>query len=69
MEHILITGATGYIGSNLLKVLQRNNFRLHILIREESDCHGLDLERIGTYVYSDNNNSLPINCTAYELVL
>jgi nucleoside-diphosphate-sugar epimerase len=33
----LITGATGFIGSNLLRVLVSNNFEIHVMIRKDSN--------------------------------
>jgi len=33
----LVTGATGFIGSNLLRALVSNNFETHVAIRKESD--------------------------------
>jgi nucleoside-diphosphate-sugar epimerase len=33
----LITGATGFVGSNLLRALVSNNFETHVTIRKDSD--------------------------------
>ncbi len=46
MSKILVTGATGFIGSNLVKELLRKNFRVKCLVRQ----NGKELERIGAEV-------------------
>lgn len=36
MKTVLVTGATGYIGSNLVRELLKKNYDLHILVRKNS---------------------------------
>ncbi len=35
---ILVTGATGFIGQNLVSLLLKNGIEIYCLVREESDC-------------------------------
>lgn len=44
-NEVLITGATGYIGSNLSKYLLEKGFNLHLLVRETSELKGLGSEK------------------------
>ena len=37
MEKVLVSGATGFVGANLVRRLLKENFNVHILIRESSD--------------------------------
>ena len=37
MRNILISGATGFLGSNLIEILSKKNVKLHILVRKKSD--------------------------------
>ena len=38
---ILVTGATGFIGQNLVKVLLDNNYELHCIVRTDSDTSNI----------------------------
>jgi dihydroflavonol-4-reductase len=45
----LVTGATGLVGSNLVRKLLNNNTEVKVLVREKSDTRnidGLDIERV-----------------------
>lgn len=45
----LVTGATGLLGSSLVRELLRNNTEVRVMVREKSDTRtidGLDLERV-----------------------
>jgi UDP-glucuronate 4-epimerase len=37
LEKVLITGAAGYIGSNLISALEKTDYELHLISRTESD--------------------------------
>ncbi len=39
---ILVTGATGFIGQNLVSLLLKNGIEIYCLVREESDCSKID---------------------------
>jgi nucleoside-diphosphate-sugar epimerase len=41
METVLVTGATGYCGSNLVRRLIRNGVRVHVIARPKSDVSRL----------------------------
>lgn len=42
MKNILVTGATGLIGSNLCKILTENGYNVKALVRETSDISSLE---------------------------
>lgn len=54
---ILITGATGFIGSSLVKVLLDKDFEIHTIVREHSDTTIVD-KRANTFKYDGNIESL-----------
>jgi len=39
---VLVTGATGFIGQNLVKVLLAHGFEVHVIIRESSNRNNID---------------------------
>jgi nucleoside-diphosphate-sugar epimerase len=41
MKNIIITGATGFVGSNLVRFLLKKNFKIFIIIRFDSDLVNL----------------------------
>lgn len=48
--HVLVTGATGYIGKNLVKALRQDGYQVHVMIRKHSENEEFDLkERIFIY--------------------
>ena len=53
--NILITGATGFIGKNLLKAMSHKN-NVHVVVRPSTICDGLDAQRI--FVFNDNIEEL-----------
>lgn len=59
MRRILVTGATGYIGSNLVKALSGQD-EVHVLIREDSTLEllGECIENIKCYRYDGNIEGL-----------
>ena len=49
MERVLITGANGFIGSNLCRFFTEHSYRVFALVRQTSDLHfleGLDVELV-----------------------
>jgi nucleoside-diphosphate-sugar epimerase len=54
MKTILITGANGFIGSNLCRYFLNNNFNVYGLVRETSDLHFLEGLNV-KLIYSDLN--------------
>ena len=53
--NILITGATGFIGKNLIKAMSHEN-EVHVVVRPSTICDGLDAQRI--FVFNDNIEEL-----------
>lgn len=53
--NILITGATGFIGKNLLKAMSHEN-EVHVVVRPSTICDNLDSQRI--FVFNDNIEEL-----------
>ena len=53
--NILITGATGFIGKNLLKAMSHKN-NVHVVVRPSTICDSLDAQRI--FVFNDNIEEL-----------
>jgi CDP-paratose synthetase len=58
MSNILLTGATGYLGSNLAKSLVANGYSLTILIRSSSSLKRIEsiLDNVKTYIISEDLN-------------
>ncbi len=59
-KKFLVTGATGFIGSNLCRKLLNNNFEVHILIRKNSKFDYLeDIEnKLQKYVWDNSIENL-----------
>ena len=59
-KKVLVTGATGFIGSNLCRKLLNNNFEVHILIRKNSKFDYLeDIEnKLKKYVWNNSIENL-----------
>jgi len=51
MQHVLLTGATGFIGSHLLQALLSQGYRVTILKRSTSDTWRIEhlLDQVSTY--------------------
>ena len=60
MERVLITGANGFIGSNLCRHFAASGYEVHGLVRRTSDLHFLDGLSI-PLVYADLSQPLPID--------
>lgn len=60
MNKVLITGATGFIGFNLVKKMITLGFEIHIVVRKTSKIDELKLldDRIYIYVYYGNIESM-----------
>ena len=41
MKNIVVTGATGFVGSNLVRFLLKKNFKIYVIIRTDSDLANL----------------------------
>jgi dihydroflavonol-4-reductase len=42
MKKVLVTGASGFLGSNLVRELYRMDYDIRILVREDADLKGID---------------------------
>jgi len=56
LKKIIITGATGFIGSNLVKYLIEHNYDIAIIVRESSTLKILDTELSKITVFRYNGN-------------
>jgi len=54
---ILVTGATGFIGQNLVKVLLDKNYEVHCIIRVDSNTSNIS-QNITIFKYDENIGSL-----------
>ncbi|MBU0631305.1 NAD(P)-dependent oxidoreductase [bacterium] len=53
---ILVSGASGFIGQNLVKLLLDSGYEIHTILRKESDISRIDT-RANLFIYDDNINS------------
>lgn len=60
MKNIVITGATGFVGSNLVRFLLKKNFKIYVILRTDSDLSNLtDIkEEIEIFRYDNEINNL-----------
>ena len=54
---ILVTGATGFIGQNLVKVLLDKNYEVHCIVRTDSNTSNIS-QNITIFKYDENISSL-----------
>lgn len=54
---ILVTGATGFIGQNLVKVLLDKNYEVHCIVRADSNTSNIS-QNITIFKYDENIGSL-----------
>ena len=54
---ILVSGTSGFIGQNLVKLLLDSEYEVHTILRKESDISRIDT-RVKLFIYDDNINSL-----------
>ena len=60
MKNIVVTGATGFVGSNLVRFLLNKDFRIYIILRLDSDLTNLNdiKEDIEIFRYDNEISSL-----------
>ena len=59
-DNIVITGATGFVGSNLTKYFLNLNYEVHLIVRPNSDLSNLNMNdsSLNIFRYDNNLNSL-----------
>jgi nucleoside-diphosphate-sugar epimerase len=59
-DNIVITGATGFVGSNLTKYFLNLNYEVHLIVRPNSDLSNLNMNdsNLKIFRYDNNLNSL-----------
>lgn len=60
MKNIVVTGATGFVGSNLVRFLLKKNFKVYVVLRTDSDLTNLtDIkEEIEIFRYDNEVSNL-----------
>lgn len=60
MKNIVVTGATGFVGSNLVRFLLKKNFNIYVILRTDSDLANLTdiIEDIEIFRYDNEINNL-----------
>lgn len=60
MENVIVTGANGFVGSNLAGFLSNKNIKVHIIVRSNSDLTILNgcIDKIEVFRYDGNLDSL-----------
>jgi nucleoside-diphosphate-sugar epimerase len=60
MKNIVVTGAAGFVGSNLVRFLLKKNFKIYVILRTNSDLANLaDIkEEIKIFRYDNEINNL-----------
>jgi nucleoside-diphosphate-sugar epimerase len=72
-KNVLLTGATGFLGSNIIKILSKENFNIIILKRSFSKTHRIDdiADRIKSYnadqikledIFVENKIDIIVHC-------
>ena len=54
-KSIVITGATGFVGSNLTSFFLKKNYEVHIIVRPNSDLSNVDVKNSRLKVFNYNN--------------
>lgn len=59
-KKIIVTGATGFVGSNLVKYLLNKEFQIAVIVREDSNLSNLEgvINDIEIYCYDNNLKNL-----------
>ena len=59
-KNIIITGATGFLGSNLVDFLLAKNYVIHVICRENSNISNLSQikSKINIHYYDNKINNL-----------
>jgi len=60
MMNVVVTGSTGFVGSNLVRFLLKKNFKIYVILRTDSDISNLTdiLEKIEIFRYDNEINNL-----------
>lgn len=60
MKIAIITGATGYIGSNLCRTLLKNNWNVNVIVRKKSKYEYLEdiKDKLNIFLYNDELDKL-----------
>ena len=60
MNRVIVTGATGFVGSNLVKYLLKKNFNVAIIVREDSNLSNLDgvINEVEIFKYNNRLETL-----------
>ena len=60
MNKVVVTGATGFVGSNLVKYLLKKEFKIAIIVREDSNLSNLDevISEIEIFKYDNEIKNL-----------
>ena len=71
MDTILITGATGFLGSKVLEMLTQNNYKVLVLKRNNSETKRIDtyLERENVFVYNVEDLDILFETVKIDIVL
>lgn len=57
-HHIILTGASGYIGYNFTKYLVNKGFNVHLIVRSDSDLRDLNLLTTFVQIYNGEPESI-----------
>lgn len=60
---ILVTGASGFIGQNLIKIFLEKEYEIHVVVRPNSDTLSID-KRASVFIYSGKTDELISYCKA-----
>jgi nucleoside-diphosphate-sugar epimerase len=60
MNKVIVTGATGFVGSNLVRYLVRKNIKVHVIVRQDSELKILDAVIHEIEVYKYNNEIISL---------
>lgn len=55
-KKIVITGATGFVGSNLTTFFLNKNYEVYLIVRPNSDLSNLDIKNIKLKIFKYENN-------------
>ena len=69
MSHILVTGATGFVGKHLIRKLNKKNFNVVALVRNTSDLEIIDKYKLNSNIeiYDANYKSIEKIFIEYEI--
>ena len=71
MKNILLTGATGFLGSHLTKKFVKEGYRVNILIRKTSDTSRITeiIDRVCIYYTEDKVENIFINKDIFDVII